>query len=440
MLFIGLELWRLEEPMRTILLLSIVIILAPHPASVPAQAKPRLSQTDIQKRIADYFAADAEARTRILNELDAVPPLSKRDASKWLTTIKKALAKQLLADVKQVNGPAGRKFKKGGIYWVAAGGAKMKYHFRKGGKRKRGGYALYVSFHGGGNDPNVNDQGWQQARSRYGVNGCLIAPRSTQDVALSWAVPEIWPLMDRLLAECFLLRNVDPDQVYILGYSMGGWGTLLMGPAMADRWAAVGASAGGEQDRRAHPENLRNTPIIIQIGTKDHAFQRYELSKAYADRLEALHRADPEGYTFEYIEHEGAGHAISDANTPKWMSRFTRNPYPTRIVWKPVDVTRGHVKTFYYLAVEKPSSTMDIVVTRQAKDNVFMVEKAAGTSRLILLLNDSFVDLEKPVVVRKDGREIFRGPVERRLGTLLETFAARADVRLAFPARIVLSW
>jgi len=431
---------RTSSVLPTAICLFAALFLAPHNPPALAQSKPRLSPTDIQKRITDYFAGDVKARTRILEELDSVPPLSKRDAAKWLTTIKKAMAKQLLAEVKEVNGPAGRKFKKGGIFHVAAGGAKMKYHFRKGGKRHRGGYALYVSFHGGGNDPNVNDQGWQQARSRYGVNGCLIAPRSTQDVALSWAVPEIWPLMDRLLAECFLLRNVDPDRVYILGYSMGGWGTLLMGPAMADRWAAVGASAGGEHHGRAHPENLRNTPIIIQIGTKDHAFQRYALSKAYAERLEALHRADPKGYIFEYIEHEGAGHGISDANTPKWMSRFTRDPYPTKIVFEPVDATGGHVKTFYYLEVDKPSGAMEIVVTRDAKANAFTIEKAAGTTRLTLLLNDGFVDLEKPVVVTKDGREIFSGRVERRLRTLIETFGDRADVKLAFSARIALTW
>ena len=416
----------------------VAVLLAAIATDACAQAPSPPTDGEIRKWIGEYMAAEPPARAVLKKRFDAVPPLSARETARWLAEIEKAMTRHLLAQARELNAGEFRKFKRGGVFKVAAAGVTMKYHFRRGGKRGRRGYPLFVSLHGGGNDPAVNDSAWDQARSHYSVSGCLIAPRATQDVALSWAVPEIWPLMDRLLAECFLLRDVDPDRVYILGYSMGGWGTLLMGPAMADRWAAVGASAGGEDVRRAHPENLRNTPIIIQIGTEDHAFQRYALSKAYSERLEALHRADPDGYVFEYKEHRGAGHGISDGDSPRWISRFTRDPYPKKVVWKPVDATRGHVHTFYYLALERPGGAMDIVVTR--RENAFVIEKAAGTDRLTLRLNDAFVDLEKPVVVTRDAKEIHRGRVERRLGTLLETFVLRGDARLAFSAEIALRW
>ncbi|MBN2489946.1 MAG: hypothetical protein JXQ29_03740 [Planctomycetes bacterium] len=428
----------MEAPVCPRVLLLAVALAVPAGGSARAQTPAAPAAAEVRQWIADYFAAAPPARAELARRLDAVPPLSATDATRWLAQIKTAMARQLLAEARRLNGADFRDFKRGGVFRVAAAGVTMKYHYRRGTKRGPNGYPLYLNFHGGGSDPAVNDSAWEQAKGRYSVAGSLIAPRATQDVALSWAVPEMWPLVDRLLAECFLLRDVDPDRVYVLGYSMGGWGALLMGPAMADRWAAVGASAGGEHVDRAHPENLRNTPMILQIGTADHAFRRYELSRAYGARLEELHRADPEGYLFEYREHPGAGHGISDANTPRWLARFTRDPYPRKVVWKPVDATGGHVRTFYYVALERPSGAMDIVVSRD--QNLFRIERASGTNRLTLRLSDALADLDQPVVVERDGKEIFRATVARRLATLLETLAARGDARLVFPAQIALAW
>ena len=416
-------------------LLPVVLSMAVLPSS-PSLADesrpPSLNET--KKAVAEYFAAGDDRKAELRRLFDSVPPLSRKATRQWVRVVKAAMARQVGREAKKAAPRSFRKFKRGGVFHVQAGGSKMKYYFRVGGKRGRSGYPLYINLHGGGAEKATNDSAWESAKGQYGVDGCLIVPRSTQDVALSWAVEEIWPLMDRLLAESFLLRNVDPDRVYVLGYSMGGWGTLLMGPAMADRWAAVGASAGGEQVQRAHAENLRNTPIIIQIGAQDHAFMRYGLSKAYAARLKELHEADKDGYVHKYKEHERAGHRISDGDTPKWLSQFKRNPYPEKVVWRPVGATRGHVKTFYYLAVDDPSGSVHIVVSRAG--NRFMIEQASGVGVLTILLNDDFVDLDLPVVVVKDGDEAFNGKVERRLATLIETFEQRADRRLTFCAKV----
>ncbi len=264
--------------------------------------------------------------------------------------------------------------------------------------------------------------------------GARIVPRATQDVALSWAVTEIWPLVDRHLKESILLRDVDPDRVYLMGYSMGGWGTLLMAPAMADRFAAAAASAGGEHAPRAHPENLRNTPLRIQIGTEDHPFQRYALSKAYGEALRALRDAEPAAYVHEYREHAGKGHAIVDSDNPKWLSGFVRRPWPEKVVWRPVGPACGHVRTFYYLALAAPAENMTLVVARDG--NTFTVEKAEGVEVFSLLLSDDFADLDEPVVVRRGDRVLAEGKVERRLRTLFESLAARGDRRQAYPARL----
>lgn len=416
---------------RTLLLLLALLFLFP---GVPRAAERGPSRREVDEAIEEYFGADAARQGEILEILDGTEPLSKREAERALDDIRKAMGKAVLAEVREENRAEFGAFAKQGEFRVTAGGATMKYAFRAGGKRGRNGVPLFVNLHGGGDSASVNDSAYESAKSQYSVPGALVVPRATQDVALSWAVPEIWPLIDRLLAECFLLRGVDPDRVYLLGYSMGGWGTLLMAPAMADRFAAAGASAGGEHASRAHPENLRNLPIIIQIGTEDHPFHRYELTKAYADALGVLRAADPGGYVFEYREHPGQGHQISDRDNPKWMAEHVRDPYPEKVVWMPVDATGGWVRRFYWLGIDDPKGTMHVVATR--KGNAIEIDRADGVAKLAIFLNDEMADLDEEIVVRRGDRELWRGRPERRLATLLETFAARADPRLAFPVRI----
>ena len=53
-----------------------------------------------------------------------------------------------------------------------------------------------------------------------------------------------------------MLGDVDPNRVYIMGYSAGGDGVYQLAPRMADRWAAAAMMAGHPND--ASPLGLRN--------------------------------------------------------------------------------------------------------------------------------------------------------------------------------------
>ena len=69
-----------------------------------------------------------------------------------------------------------------------------------------------------------------------------------------------------------LCHSVDPNRVYLLGYSAGGDGVYQITPRMADRWAGANMSAG-------HPNgvglvNLYHVPFVIQVGECDSAYNR----------------------------------------------------------------------------------------------------------------------------------------------------------------------
>lgn len=64
-------------------------------------------------------------------------------------------------------------------------------------------------------------------------------------IAAPWASPENDPLFTSLLAELQILFNVDLNRVYLIGHSMGGFGTWHFGPKYAEKWAAIAPASGG---------------------------------------------------------------------------------------------------------------------------------------------------------------------------------------------------
>ena len=66
--------------------------------------------------------------------------------------------------------------------------------------------------------------------------------------------------------------NVNPNKIFLLGYSAGGDGVYQLAPRMADRFAAASMSAGHPND--ASPLGLRNIGFSIHMGNNDSAYNR----------------------------------------------------------------------------------------------------------------------------------------------------------------------
>jgi poly(3-hydroxybutyrate) depolymerase len=134
---------------------------------------------------------------------------------------------------------------------VQANGSTMQVCIRlKAGSAKGGLRALYIAMHGGGGCPKqVNDSQYRQMQS-YWFNstvedgGIYVAVRGiTNSWKLHWE-NNSFPCYDRIIENCILLNNVDPDRVYLMGYSAGGDGVYRVTPVMPDRFAAVNMCAG----------------------------------------------------------------------------------------------------------------------------------------------------------------------------------------------------
>ena len=124
-------------------------------------------------------------------------------------------------------------------------GQTMKFWHKTYGNVPEGGHSLYISLHGGGSAPaSVNDGQWENQKVLYSpAEGVYVAPRAPYD---DW---DMWfkPLLDQFYARLILMyqaeMTINPNKVYLMGYSAGGDGVWRMAPRMADSWAAAISSA-----------------------------------------------------------------------------------------------------------------------------------------------------------------------------------------------------
>lgn len=114
----------------------------------------------------------------------------------------------------------------------------LRFDYKVFGEEPEDGRSLYISMHGGGNTAtSVNDQQWNnQIRLYQPREGVYIAPRAPWDDWNMWFKPGIDSLFDELIQTAVAVMGVNPDKVYLMGYSAGGDGVYRLAPRMADRW------------------------------------------------------------------------------------------------------------------------------------------------------------------------------------------------------------
>lgn len=351
----------------------------------------------------------------------------------------------------------------------------MRFHFEVVGDPDDGPLPLYIALHGGGGaPPRINDSQYGHMKRYYLRNvkrGIYCATRGVSDTWDLHFQPESYVGYDRLIENMIAFEHANPNRVYIMGFSAGGDGVYQIAARMADRWAAAAMSAG--HPNGVNPRNLYRLPLLTQIGERDRAYDRLRQTIRYHQRIVRLRDFEGHGYPHQINVHAAKPHNFFD-NHPQqapqeviadpvawlergddrttqrntssiaWLDRHARNPQPDRVIWdRTTSAPRSaaglwgntmHGKQHYWLDVSglEPGSPEIIARVDRAK-NLVVLETLGQTVRL--LLNDSMLDLDEPVIVELDGtrRQI---QVKRSLNTMVKTLQQRGDPSHMYVASI----
>ena len=299
------------------------------------------------------------------------------------------------------------------------------------GMTPKDGRSLYISMHGGGECPKeVNDEQWMNQIYLYEpFEGVYVAPRAPWNTSDLWHRKGLDELLEDVIRACVVFEGVNPNKVYLLGYSAGGDGVWRVAPRMADKWAAASMMAGhpGESSQ----VNLMNTPYMIWMGEHDHYYDRNILAKEKAQVMDSLAAAHPGKYIHSNNIIEGKGHWMDRVDTAAigWMAQYRRMPYPKQIVWRQERVTRKH---FYWLTAPADEVEQGKTVIANIDGNTINIEQC-DYSKLTIYLNDRLVDLDKKVTIRYKGKKIARIKPSRTIAALHSSLNLRNDRSYAFP-------
>jgi len=419
----------------------------------PARGADKIDKKAIQKLGKRFFEArpwtcfvdwDPAVRKTLLEEAQALGPLPEGCLGEVSDLLWKAARKAAPRLRKtEIETPYGK------ATWIQNG---------RGG-RKAG---LLVGLHGGGE--GAGDAG--EAAGNWSLSGHLaMYPQGIRLVHDTWNTVHGERFVLTLIELAKVCDEIDPDRVVVAGFSMGGTGSFHMVCRFPDLFAGAIPAHGvlmaepesqhmtKEEIVRLQPgllPNVRNVPVYFYTGLADDHCMPGTFLYAW-DVLQELRASDPGGYTqIEFKATPGLGHAFPPGEPSKglkWIAEKRRDPYPKKIVWEyasnpfplPDDEDKiGRIEQhwFYWLHCALPADRMHVVARREG--NTFDLEDVhpAFPEDFSILLNPEMIDVDEDVVVRVDGKEVYRGKPVPDVATILETLDARLDRRLVFDRRV----
>lgn len=434
--------------MKNILLLALTLALTCYEAqsdpSVPTK-KPtaRPATASALENLRTHLSQNRATRQDLTKQKFARLPLTRQQAEKAANLVLSDRLQALRAERK----------KEFDAKSITIDGKTLRYEYRTLGNKPKNGHSLYISMHGGGGAPaRVNDQQWKNQINLYTPDeGIYLAPRAPTDTWNLWHQAHIDPLFDRLIENFIAFKGINPNKIYLLGYSAGGDGAYQLAPRMADRWAAASMMAGHPGD--AQTWNLRNLPFFIQCGGQDTAYDRNKRAAEWGTRLDKLAAANPGSYPHKTIVYPQHGHwmQLDCKQALPWMAKYTRNPWPKKIHWHQDDVTGTR---FYWLENRAPKPNQ--LITAEVKGQTIVLTDAKFTAKksldssgvgdftplptITLRLSDKLINLDQPIIVKNStGKVLFRGKVSRTIASIATSLHQRPDLASSSTASLTIA-
>jgi poly(3-hydroxybutyrate) depolymerase len=332
-----------------------------------------------------------------------------------------------------------------------------------------------IALHGSGGQAQDMLQTTEELLGAQAEEFIIVAPQSLPG---GWfhSTPEQAGLPTRLLIELRKRFRMDNDRVYLTGYSRGAHEVCMIAMMAADRWAAAVPVAGTLYlplpfRLDFYPDllpNLRHLPILLCWGANDTDADSGKPSTGGG--IARLNRefsvaARNAGIPLTPIEVPDVGHegvlppadklkeflAKERTKDPRLVSHWFRYPVQGRAYWLRLTRFLGEpwTGTKAKVQVKTGQEHRRAAVEALRKKFGYLVGSIEGQSIVIrtqhvaeaeLLLNDSLVSLDAPVLVTVNDREVYNGPLKRRAAVMLETAASDYDFQRLYSVRLKLPY
>lgn len=230
---------------------------------------------------------------------------------------------------------------------------------------------------------------------------------------------------DRDVLKCIEMAkqrfNVDEDMVYLMGSSMGGFGTWNVATRHPELFAAIAPIYGGgdyhvytpkenleklgawdaflldKSSSSAQLESLLNMPILVSHGDQDLSVD-VNLSR-YLVRM--LQRWD---YDVRYIEVPGKGHTelgLWDQTIP-WLLEHRRNASPRHVRVRSADLQTA--SAYWVKVIQKQNPAEFMIVDAEALEGNMIRIDSKNVLAVSISLSRALIDYSKPVNVVWNGK------------------------------------
>lgn len=352
-------------------------------------------------------------------------------------------------------------------YVLSSGNEEMPFVLFKRGECPKGGWPMFIATHGGGCDPTAphkhasrfNNSEWSAqirlASSVYPNNAIYFVPRMPNDKHGRWWYGYSQDIYMNLIRQAILFCNVNPNKIYFIGISEGGYATYRLAPFFADKWGACGAMAAGDLPATCPAENLKVTPFTTSVGEFDQGFQRCNYAKTYHDYLNKLAAKQANSYVNKIDVQKGRGHGIDYSVAPQWAYQHTRNPHPLSFHWINYELDKQYRSDFFWLEaqpvegctisyetrIDQATNSIYLTINKVTRQEQNAVYQPHTGGKVKIHLNDQLVQLDKGINVYVNGKQILSNhKVNRTMQAILRSIALKGDPTQIYTANLEIAY
>ena len=205
--------------------------------------------------------------------------------------------------------------------------------------------------------------------------------------------------------------SVDPDRVFLTGWSDGGFTAVWLGSRYPHLVAGIAPCCANWQYTNVEQIGLFNVPMLAVDGWTDGGYNTSQFVRWHALRTMGYDVAGlwgHHGHSYKPYEDLAELKQILD-----WAKTKRRNPWPKRVRYATWNLTWHRAFWFSIERMVNPALAAQIDAEVKAGNRVEV--KSWNVAAYKLALSDKLVDPSKPITVLTNGKESYSGPFRREL-------------------------